>query len=483
MNLFSRVPGPIAWGMRIVAWTIGLAIIGVMLAGYGNFRLSKHILECMQAAKGSAPSALAYSQQLVACADKRSGPLERAVLYPRRKAMAALPNVPCRYVGVWTATRPPSARLPATVYRITLRDDSKFIAEPVQSPDTQVITGSWGVYQEAMVWFYDQGHVWPPDMNPIRHTNDDAFTLREAEGTLTSYALLTRAASQNCVPSSGKTVTAKAAAAPPPQAQPPAAPAGPPKMRPLDALSQAQRADYEQLLAGYAETFRIVARATACNHPDTGARMDALLKEIERRHGSDVPLVTPARTEPKPEPSIPCEAIAAQMASLQLPDLPPSLVLRPGEPIDRVGHTAETPTGPYQLVSRTQGGQGPVEYRVMHREKLAFSSAQPFEFQRLLSTPTPVLVLATRDSARQCAHGGPYMTWHAISLPSWGDAVVSPLDKADCMAVSPYTDASGRIGLCASPNSRGERASSHLYRVEDHGGVTFAEERRGACPG
>jgi hypothetical protein len=485
MKLGSRVPGPLTWTLRIVGWTVGLAVIAGVAAGNGGFRLSQHVGACMDVMMKTRPaSSLDFTKQLITCAHRRSGPLERAVLYYQRKAIDALPNVPCRYVGVWTATRPPTAQMPAVEYRITLRDDSKFVAQPVRSPDPEVITGSWGVYQGSMLWFYDQGHVWPPDINPIRHSNDDAFTLREREGSTTSYTLIARAQSTDCRAEPGKTLTATAAQAPLPQTAAPAAPAGPPKMRPVDGMSQAQRADYDRLVAGYAEAMRVVIRATTCNHPEAGARLQALIEEIGRRHGDQVPSVMATAAEAKAMTPVSCEETARALASLRLPDIPESLLLRPGEPVDRVRFTGQASTGPYQLVARTLGDQGPAEYRVVHREKVAFSSKLEFETQQLLPTPTPVLVLATRDNGRQCADGRPHVSWQAISLPSWGDALVSKLDKADCLAVSPYADANGGSGLCATQEVRDPRTQSvRLYRIEEHGQVGFIEERRGACPG
>ena len=498
MNLLRGVPGPIAWTMRIIGWLVGLAIIGTMAAGYGNFKLSQRVGECLGSMKASPQgSALSSAQELVACAYKRSGVLERVVLYHRRQAINSLPHVPCLYVGTWSMTRPPTAQMPAVEYRITLRDDSRFIAQPVRSPDPEVLTGSWGVHGTNMLWFYDQGLVWPPDINPIKHTNDGAFTLREREGSITSYTLLQRAPSDNCVPKGGNTVTTRAAPAPQTKAAAaPAAPAGPPRMRPAEGLTQAQSADYQQLAVAYMETFRVLGRAKACNHPDADARMQTLLKEMEQRHGGNDNILMTAvlgfaagnenrRIDDKqePPPPVPCEMNATQMANVRLPDIPASLLVRPGDPIDRTRYEGQASTGPYQIVARTSGEQGPVEYVVVHREKVAFSSRQPFDTPRLVATPTPVLVLATQDRARQCADGKPYLTWQAVSLPAWGDAIVTKLDNADCMVVWEYTDANGRPGLCAWQNSANDRRASRIFRVEDHGAVTLVEERRaGACP-
>ena len=105
---------------------------------------------------------------------------------PTKKAIQALPHTPRRYVGVWTASRTD------TVYRVTLRDDSQYMAEPVRdnSPGAQVLTGSWGVYNGKMIWLSDSGRFWPPDINPITNISDTSFSLREANGSSTRYELV-----------------------------------------------------------------------------------------------------------------------------------------------------------------------------------------------------------------------------------------------------------------------------------------------------
>ena len=100
----------------------------------------------------------------------------------------------CRYAGVWAATRG------EMVYDVTLESDGLFTAEPAQntSENAPVITGAWAVAGRTMVWAYDGGAVWPPDINAISAETDSAFTLMEVNGVPTRYTLIERGVSDLC---------------------------------------------------------------------------------------------------------------------------------------------------------------------------------------------------------------------------------------------------------------------------------------------
>jgi hypothetical protein len=80
------------------------------------------------------------------------------------------------------------------VYRVTLRDDSQYIAEPVRdnTPGAQALSGSWGFNDGRMIWLPDTGRFWPPDINPVTDISDTSFSLREANGSTTRYELVER---------------------------------------------------------------------------------------------------------------------------------------------------------------------------------------------------------------------------------------------------------------------------------------------------
>ncbi|MCI0507988.1 MAG: hypothetical protein L0Z73_18030 [Gammaproteobacteria bacterium] len=80
-----------------------------------------------------------------------------------------------------------------SIYQVTLGADGQFLAEPVKTSDRDAIrvTGSWGVVgsgdSQKMVWLYDEGHVWPPDVNPITNPTPDSFVLVEQNGSRTEF--------------------------------------------------------------------------------------------------------------------------------------------------------------------------------------------------------------------------------------------------------------------------------------------------------
>jgi hypothetical protein len=143
-----------------------------------------------------APSSLEASKELVACLDTQAGFPEKFIPDSGKKAIRAMPSIPCQYVGIWTATRG------NTVYRVTLRDDSQYRAEPVRddAPGAKILSGSWGAYDGSMIWMHDEGRIWPPDINPITPISDASFNLREADGSITRYDLIERVPSTSCTP-------------------------------------------------------------------------------------------------------------------------------------------------------------------------------------------------------------------------------------------------------------------------------------------
>lgn len=143
-------------------------------------------LDCMDKATSGpeATSALASVDQYAGCIGALQGGAAAAPARPAR----------CRYAGMWTATRGSAS------YEVMLNVDGSFSAEPGQGvPAGQpAITGAWAVAGTAMAWAYDSGAVWPPDINPIFAEGENAFTLREVNGTTTRYVLVARTRAEIC---------------------------------------------------------------------------------------------------------------------------------------------------------------------------------------------------------------------------------------------------------------------------------------------
>jgi hypothetical protein len=116
-----------------------------------------------------------------------------------------------------------------------------------------------------------------------------------------------------------------------------ATPAWGQKARPVEGMSEAQRTDYNKLMRGYVDTFRIMGRAKACRLDFDAA---ALLREVAFRHGENSEAVQVAelgfaagaenrRLAPELEPvmlaPMPCDVVL-YMREMRLPELPATLV-------------------------------------------------------------------------------------------------------------------------------------------------------------
>lgn len=116
-----------------------------------------------------------------------------------------------------------------------------------------------------------------------------------------------------------------------------ASPAWAQKARPVEGLSEAQRADYRKLLRAYLETFRVLGRSKVC-----GLNFEAgpFFREVALRHGEDSEPARIARlaytasaenlllspeVDPAPPAPMPCDVVQ-YMRGMRLPELPASLV-------------------------------------------------------------------------------------------------------------------------------------------------------------
>lgn len=174
------------WSLRTVAIAVGAIVLGsLVLWGHAWSGLKHNFAACGEhpAYGGDRQrSALARMQATVQCLDIRNGPVENWLARDMRRMVNRLPNAPCSMVGAWRSERKHME------YRVTLTADGQFAAQPV-SGASQAVRGSWGVYGDTMVWFYDDKVVWPPDVNPLK-ADAVGFTLSEVDGTTTRYTLL-----------------------------------------------------------------------------------------------------------------------------------------------------------------------------------------------------------------------------------------------------------------------------------------------------
>ena len=173
------------WTTRIFLWSLCSVVALALLYVYGTFTLAGHLQDCMSstAREARSISSLEHAQRIVSCVDRQSG-AEKVLFRGEMRAVESLRNAPCRYIGTWLATRKDG-----TSYKVDLKEGGSFLAEPYHSARgrTETVTGSWGVDGNRMVWLYDIGMIWPPDINPIEDESSQGFTLVEHDGVKTRY--------------------------------------------------------------------------------------------------------------------------------------------------------------------------------------------------------------------------------------------------------------------------------------------------------
>jgi hypothetical protein len=198
MKLNDELPKPVGYLGRFIFYGLAAAIIIPMLFGLLNFNSRKETAECLNQQLDTPPdrslTALKQTQGLAACIYERSGMLARWQMRSVMSMLNSFPNAPCKFVGVWTSARPD------TVWKITLKDNGEFAAEPLKGEYARESDhgGSWSVSGNQMAWFYHDPLLWPPDINQIEYQTDKRFTLIEHNGVRTQFDFLESIESSAC---------------------------------------------------------------------------------------------------------------------------------------------------------------------------------------------------------------------------------------------------------------------------------------------
>lgn len=184
MSLNHPLQSRTTWVLRTLGWGVGLLIVFALIYRVTFRKQVERTVNCLDRASSE---------------ERTTSPLAAVNKYAKcvvRSAAVAADARParCRYAGVWAATRG------EMVYDVTLESAGLFVAEPAQNTpvNARVITGAWAVVGRTMVWAYDSGAVWPPDINAISADTGSAFTLMEVNGVPTRYTLIDRAVSDLC---------------------------------------------------------------------------------------------------------------------------------------------------------------------------------------------------------------------------------------------------------------------------------------------
>ncbi len=272
--------------------------------------------------------------------------------------------------------------------------------------------------------------------------------------------------------------------------------AAPVRLRSQADLSKAQREDYFQLLMQTHEVFRVIGRAQACGLK-VEVRMKQLFDDLSARHGTDADMVsatafagfasgmenrpTELDRDSGPREPTPCPVVAAALPSLKLPRVPESLIMQPGEANEKTSVEEQSPTGPVRVVVRTQPKSGAATTVVLHREKEIFETTNSIDYNRIVRTRTPVLLIATKDRDARCGRYGGYHGWIVITLPASAASKATPLPKIDCLGPTENW-LNGVPYLCFQSGS-GSGLRSRIYSIDDVGALHEHGDRPpGVCP-
>lgn len=195
-----------AFGLtRILRGLLSVSVIAVvsiglgrMLYGIGVERLNRNTERCWNDRGVFQPmgGALIQTRSFIDCLEKRSDFLDGLVLTPDKMIVRAMPMVSCRYIGVWESPRD------GVTYQYQLNADGTFSARGKSgarpNPQPEYFTGVWSAVRGRLVWLYDAGRIFPPDINPITDLSDSRFQLKELDGSLTQFTLKQRISAPGC---------------------------------------------------------------------------------------------------------------------------------------------------------------------------------------------------------------------------------------------------------------------------------------------
>jgi hypothetical protein len=154
---------------------LGVLIILVLGYFYVMNDLANHIETCEAETgirKNKKIPALKNTQALMACVERENWFLENWLMRDAIETVHALPNAPCKYVGVWESTRPQCK------YKVTLKESGEYTGTPIAcNISSSNYTGTWGVHENRMVWLDNIDYRWPLDINSIEAESRDAFVL------------------------------------------------------------------------------------------------------------------------------------------------------------------------------------------------------------------------------------------------------------------------------------------------------------------
>ncbi len=181
MKLTDNLPRWIDWPIRIIFYVFVLFILFNLAHGIVIGRLTNNAMEC-SAMSAANQDAIKNAQATITCLKNKNGFFENLSLRPIERAINAMPNHPNEYTGIWNSSQP------GCNYQFTLLGNGRFTAAPLNcNISSEDFTGNWGIYENQMVWLYDNQTRWPFDINPMDVVDRDFFLLTEQNGARTRF--------------------------------------------------------------------------------------------------------------------------------------------------------------------------------------------------------------------------------------------------------------------------------------------------------
>ncbi|HEY9036304.1 MAG TPA: hypothetical protein VIM96_06265 [Pseudomonadales bacterium] len=187
-RLSKPLPAYVSWITRFVAYAFALVVILVIVVSHANANLTRYAGECfapIYQGVNHDRAALSNAKLLYACMAGQSNAAEKFMLRQTRDILALAPHAPCQYVGTWAVSRG------GLQYEMTLSSDAEYTVV-FPNGEANDAAGSWSEYQGALVWFNNEGVIWPFDMNKIVDIKADQFSLLEKNKSITHFALIER---------------------------------------------------------------------------------------------------------------------------------------------------------------------------------------------------------------------------------------------------------------------------------------------------
>jgi hypothetical protein len=179
----TRLPSPVAWGVRLIIY-IPLSIL--LLAWLGQILLVREFNE----------GRMDHERCEVdprACVDARTGLIASVPELEGMGTPKALPQIPCRFVGVW------STRDSLRTYNVTLMDDGRLRIDDQQPGVRRQTDGLWMVQGGHLVRRYPYPGQTVADVRRLVMIDADTFELLTREGDVSRFSLVERRESSRCV--------------------------------------------------------------------------------------------------------------------------------------------------------------------------------------------------------------------------------------------------------------------------------------------